>query len=116
MNLLKLSRLAVIISLIIINTRSCGTESSGEYLQKVMIELQELNEPSNTLTMYDRLSSINHGYRQASYHDYGEDNRYRKVSNNAHQDIQKPIADVPVEHVAQSTANNIVQYYAVRII
>lgn len=118
MNLLKPSRLAAIISLIIVNTQSCGAESSGEYLQKVMIELQELNEPTNTLTMYDRLSSMNHGHRQASYHDYGQDNRYRKVSKNAHQDIQKPIADVPVEHVdmAQSTANNIVQYYAVRII
>ncbi|XP_011876110.1 PREDICTED: uncharacterized protein LOC105566597 [Vollenhovia emeryi] len=115
MNSSKLSRLAAIISLVIVNARSCGAESSGEYLQKVMLELQELNVPSNSLTMYDRLSSMNLGYRQAAYH--GQDNRYRKVStNNVHQDVQKPIAVVPVEHVdvAHSTANNIAQYYAVR--
>lgn len=115
MNLSEPSRLAAIISLIIVNARSCGAESSGEYLQKVMIELQELNVPSNSLTMYDRLSSMNVGYRQAGYHNYGQDNRYRKVSTNSvHQDVQKPIAGVPAE---QDTAhsNNIVQYYAVCI-
>lgn len=109
MNLSKPSRLAAIISLIIVNARACGAESSGEYLQKVMIELQELNVPSNSLTMYDRLSSMNLGYRQAGYRDYGQDNRYRKISiNNVHQDVQKP--GVPAEH---SSANNIAHVYAV---
>lgn len=111
----RAARLAVLISLIIVNARSCGAESSGEYLQKAMIELQELNLPSNSLTMYDRLSSMNLGYRQGGYHDH---NRYRKVStNNVHQDIlQKQIAGVPVEHVdmAHSAANSIAQYYAIR--
>lgn len=83
-----------------------------------MIELQELNVPSNSLTMHDRLSSMNLGYRQASYHNHGQDNRYRKVNiNNAHQDVQKLIADVPAENVdmAHAAGNNIAQYYAVRI-
>lgn len=116
MNLSKPSRLAAIISLIIVNARSCGAESSGEYLQKVMIELQELNVPSNSLTMYDRLSSMNLGYQQAGYHNYGQDNRYRKVSTNSvHQDVQKPIAGVPVEQ-DMAHSNNIVQYYAVCIL
>ncbi|XP_024891171.1 uncharacterized protein LOC112467000 [Temnothorax curvispinosus] len=116
MNLSKPSRLAAIISLIIVNARSCGAESSGEYLQKVMIELQELNVASNGLTMHDRLSSTNLGYRQAGYHDLGQVNRYRKVStDNVPQDVQKsPIAGVPAAHVAHSAANNIAEYYAVR--
>ncbi|XP_011061709.1 PREDICTED: uncharacterized protein LOC105150384 [Acromyrmex echinatior] len=109
MNLLRSSRatqFVVLISLIIINARSCVAESSGEYLQKAMIELQELNVPSNSLTMYDRLSSMNLGYQQG-YHDY---NRHRKISiNNVHQGVQKTIADVPVE-----PAGSIIQHYAVR--
>lgn len=103
----RATRLTVLISLIIINTRLCVAESSGEYLQKAMIELQELNMPSNSLTMYDRLSSMNLGYQQG-YHDH---NKHRKVGiNNVHQGVQKAIADVPVE----STGNIIRQYYAVR--
>ena len=108
MNLSGRSRatwLAILISLII-NIRSCVAESSGEYLQKAMIELQELNVPSNSLTMYDRLSSMNLSYQQG-YHDY---NRHRKISiNNVHQGVQKAIADVPVE-----PAGSIIQHYAVR--
>ncbi|KAL0128070.1 hypothetical protein PUN28_003360 [Cardiocondyla obscurior] len=104
-------------SLIIVNARACGAETSGEYLQKAMIELQELNMPSNSLTMYDRLSSMNLGYRHANYYDHRlQDNRYRKIStNNVPQDVQKPMG-VPIEHMdtAHSSANNIAQYYAVR--
>lgn len=113
----KPSRLAALISLIIVNARLCDAESSGEYLQKVMIELQELNVPSNNLMMYDRLSSMNLGYRQASYHDHSHNNRYRKISTKNHQDLQKPIADMSAEHgdTAHSSANNIAEYYAVRI-
>jgi len=109
----KPSRLATLMSLIIVNARLCSAESSGEYLQKAMIELQELNVPSNSLTMYDR-SSMNPNYWQTGYHDH---NKYRKVSTNSiHQDVQKPIADVPVEQdIIHSAANNIAQYYAVRI-
>jgi len=110
----KPSRLAMLMSLIIVNARLCSAESSGEYLQKAMIELQELNVPSNSLTMYDRLSSMNPNYWQTGYHDH---NKYRKVSiNSIHQDVQKPIADVPVEQdIIHSAANNIAQYYAVRL-
>lgn len=114
----KPSRLAVLISLIIINARSGCSESSGEYLQKVMIELQELNVPS-TAPMHDRLS-MNLDYQD----DHSQDNAYRKVNtNSAHQqphkithlDIQKPTASLPVEpaDTVHSTSNNIVQYYAV---
>ncbi|XP_018358520.1 PREDICTED: uncharacterized protein LOC108758206 [Trachymyrmex cornetzi] len=103
----RATRLAILISLIIINARSCVAESSGEYLQKAMIDLQELNVPSNSLTMYDRLSSsMNLGYQQ-NYHDY---NRHRKVSiNNVHQGVEKAIADVPIE-----PGGSIIQHYAVR--
>ncbi|XP_018399627.1 PREDICTED: uncharacterized protein LOC108777286 [Cyphomyrmex costatus] len=69
-----------------------------------MIELQELNMPSNSLTMYDRLSSMNLGYQQG-YH------KHRKVGiNNVHQDVQKAITDVPVEH----TGSGITKYYTIR--
>ncbi|XP_036143564.1 uncharacterized protein LOC105838934 [Monomorium pharaonis] len=117
MNLLRRSKplwLAALILLIIVNARSHNAESSGEYLQKVMIELQELNLPSNNLMMYDRLSSMNLGYRQAGYHDHSHDNRYRKISTKNHHDIQKPSISAEHEDMAQSTANNVVQYYAVR--
>lgn len=114
------SRLVVLISLIIANARSCGAESSGEYLQKAMIELQELNVPSN-LPMHDRLS-MNLDYHAGYQNDRAQYNTYRKLSttNNAYQhshpNIQKSTANPPVEHadVAQSASNNIVQYYAVR--
>ena len=111
------SRLAALISLIIVNTRLCGAETSGEYLQKAMLELQELNVPANSITMHDRLA-VNH-YQYAGYQgDYSQDNAHRKLStNNAHQDIrhqEKPIANSALADQAQSAANNIVQYYAVR--
>ncbi|XP_070160591.1 uncharacterized protein [Polyergus mexicanus] len=107
---------AALISLIIV-TRLCGAETSGEYLQKAMIELQELNVPSNSITMHDRLS-MNH-YQYAGYQDgYSQDNAHRKLStNNAHQDIkhqEKPIANNAFAEQAQSAANNIIQYYAIR--
>ncbi|XP_072765263.1 uncharacterized protein [Anoplolepis gracilipes] len=105
------SRLAALISLIIVNTRLCGAETSGEYLQKAMIELQELNVPSSRITMHDRLSA-NH-YQYAGY----QDNAHRKLSaNNALQDIrhqEKPIANNALAEQTQSAANNIIQYYAV---
>ncbi|KAL6260163.1 hypothetical protein P5V15_007697 [Pogonomyrmex californicus] len=113
----KSLRLAALMSLIIVNARSCGAETSGEYLQKAMIELQELNVPSNSLmTMNDRFSA-NLNYHTGYQNDYIQDNRYRKIgTNNVHQDVQKPVAAVPVEHVnmAHSAANNIAEYYAVR--
>ncbi|XP_067215888.1 uncharacterized protein [Linepithema humile] len=113
----KASWPAALISLIIVNVRSCDAETSGEYLQKVMIELQELNVPSNSLTMHDRLS-MNLDYPHAGYH-ARPDNTYRKLSSDsAHQDIkqqdtQKPTASVPAD-LTHSAANNIAQYYAVR--
>ncbi|KAL6435057.1 hypothetical protein ACFW04_005272 [Cataglyphis niger] len=111
------SRFAALISLIIVNTRLCGAETSGEYLQKAMIELQELNVPSNSITLHDRLSA-NH-YQYAGYQDdYSQDNEHRKLStNNAHQNIrhqEKPIVNNAFAEQAQSAANNIVQYYAIR--
>ncbi|EFN66972.1 hypothetical protein EAG_15329 [Camponotus floridanus] len=109
-------RFAALISLIIINTRLCGAETSGEYLQKAMIELQELNVPSNSITMHDRLST-NH-YQYTGYQDdYSQDNIHRKLStNNVHQNIrpqEKPIANNAFAEQAQSATNNIMQYYAV---
>lgn len=101
--------------LIIVNVRSCNAETSGEYLQKVMIELQELNVPSNSLTMRDRLST-NLDHPHAGYH-ARPDNTYRKLSSDSvhqdikHQDIQKPTASVPVD--LTHSAANVVQYYAV---
>lgn len=111
------SRLAALISLIIVNIRLCGAETSGEYLQKAMIELQELNVPSNSITMHDRLAA-NH-YQYAGYKgDYNQDNAHRKLStNNVHQDVrhqEKPAANNNAfADQVQSAANNIVQYYAV---
>ncbi|XP_029175823.1 uncharacterized protein LOC114944194 [Nylanderia fulva] len=111
-------RLAALISLIIVNIRLCGAETSGEYLQKAMIELQELNVPSNSITMHDRLAA-NH-YQYAGYKgNYNQDKAHRKLStSNAHQDIrqqEKPSANNnALPDQAQSAANNIVQYYAVR--
>lgn len=101
------SRFVALISLIIVNTELCGAETSGEYLQKAMIELQELNVPSNRITMHDRLS-VNH-YQYAGYHD----NAHRKLNSKAQQAIghqEKPNSALPDQ--AQS-ANNIIQYYAV---
>lgn len=108
---------AALMSLMIVNARLCGAETSGEYLQKAMIELQELNVPSNSITMHDRLS-VNH-YQYAGYKgDYNQDTAHRKLSTyNAHQDVkhqEKPIANSALAEQAQSAANNIVQYYAVR--
>lgn len=115
----KLSQFVMLISLIVVNARSGDAESSGEYLQKVMIELQELNVPSNAATQ-DRMST-SLDYQHAGYQDdRSQDDTYRKLSiNNAqqqpHQDVQKPIASLPAEYtdMAHSAANNIVQYYAV---
>ncbi|XP_014472733.1 PREDICTED: uncharacterized protein LOC106743421 [Dinoponera quadriceps] len=118
-----LSGLVVLISLIIINAGTCGAESSGEYLQKVMIELQELNVPSNVVT-HDRLS-MNPDFNHADYQDSRTQyNSYRKLSAhnnahqelqpNAHQNVQKSAANLPAEDMAQLASNNILQYYAVR--
>lgn len=114
------SRLVVLIaSLIIASARSCGAESSGEYLQKAMIELQELNVPSN-VAMHDRLS-MNLDYHAGYQDDHAQYNSYRKLgANDAHQqshpNAQKSAANLPVAHVdtAQSASNDIIQYYAVR--
>lgn len=112
-------RLVMLISLIIANARPCGAESSGEYLQKAMIELQELNMPSN-MAMHDRLSMTNHDYHTDYQDDRAQYNTYRKLStNNAYQqlhpDTQKAAANLPVKQadMAQSASNNIVQFYAV---
>lgn len=104
-------RFAASISLIIINTRLCGAETSGEYLQKAMIELQELNVPSNSITMHDRLSA-NH-YHSGYQNDYSQNNVHRKLSTNNIGYQEKPIANSAFIEQAQSAANNIVQYYAV---
>lgn len=104
--------------------RSSDAESSGEYLQKVMIELQELNVPSST-SIQDRLS-MNLDHQHAGYqNDKGQSDAYRKpaVDNvheqpqqNAHRGVQKPTPTLPVEYAdtVHSASNNIVQYYAVR--
>ena len=79
-----------------------------------MIELQELNVPSNSLTMHDRLSIQNLDYPQAGY----QDHTYRKLSSDTaqqdikEQDTQKPTASAPAD-LTHSAANNILQYYAV---
>lgn len=113
----KLLRLVLLLSLIIVNGQTDSTESSGEYLQKVMIELQELNVPSS-VAMHNPLT-MNLDYQN------NEDNTYRKISNNdaqeqllhqeKYQKLQKPIESSPIDHtdMDQSAANNIVQYYAV---
>jgi len=108
-----------LISLIIVNARPCDAETSGEYLQKVMIELQELNVPSNSLTLHDRLS-MNLDYPHTEYQGHVRpDNTYRKLSSDIsahqdinHQDTQKPTTSVPVD-LTHSAVNNIMQYYAV---
>lgn len=106
-------RFAALISLIIINVRLCGAETSGEYLQKAMIELQELNVPSNSITMHDRLSA-NH-YQYTGYRDdYSQNNVHRKLgTNNVHQNIKHQEKPSAFAEQAQSATNNIVQYYAV---
>ncbi|EZA59247.1 hypothetical protein DMN91_008158 [Ooceraea biroi] len=121
MNLMQMSKplqLAALISLIFVNARLSVAETSGEYLQKVMIELQELNVPSSAATR-DRLS-MNLNYQLANYqNDHSQDNTYRKLGgffnsgqNTEHQDAQKQIASVPVADKTHPLANA-VQYYAI---
>jgi hypothetical protein len=110
-------QLVVLILLIFVNARLSDAETSGEYLQKVMIELQELNVPSSSATLQDRLSNRN--YQHANYQaDHSQDNIYPKFGissaqqDTKYEDIQKRIASVPNGDKIHP-ATNIVQYYAV---
>jgi len=95
-----------------VNIRLSDAETSGEYLQKVMIELQELNVPSSSAMMQDRLSNPN-------YQDnHSQDNIYRKFDmNNAHQNIKYEDMQKRITSASNGDkihpATNIVQYYAV---
>lgn len=115
----KQFQLVALLLLIFVNTRSSEAETSGEYLQKVMIELQELNVPSSSAAMHDQLST-NLNYQHAGYqNDHSQNNARRKLGfNSAHQttdqDVQKPIASVTVAQKDKTPVTNIVQYYAVR--
>jgi len=100
-----------------VNARLSDAETSGEYLQKVMIELQELNVPSNSATLQNQLSNRN--YQHADYQDdHSQNNIYSKFGissaqqDTKYEDIQKRIASVSHRDKIHP-ATNIVQYYAV---
>lgn len=63
-------------------------ESSGEYLQKVMIQLQEFNVPP-PINIYDRLSS-NKDYKNVIYTNKDRHNHeVQRINMNARQNTQR---------------------------
>lgn len=63
-------------------------ESSGEYLQNVMLQLQEFNVPSS-INNYNRLSS-NNDYRNIIYMNEDQQNhKIQKINMNIRRNTQK---------------------------
>ncbi|KAI4501388.1 hypothetical protein M0802_003265 [Mischocyttarus mexicanus] len=120
--ILKLLCLIIISLLIDANGKILTTESSADYLQKVMLELKEFNSPTTTPNTYDESTSyikpnkfqrynqnqnysIQNQISQTQQYDqiFRKDNfRNSKISSNEKMDLQ------------HSGSNNIQQYYEVR--
>ncbi|CAL7952249.1 unnamed protein product [Xylocopa violacea] len=84
---MKLIYLALVFLHPIRNVRTNG-ESSGEYLQKVIFQLQEFNVPT-PITIYNRLS-LNHGHNDAVYMDKNRQNHgFQRINMNAQRNVQK---------------------------
>ncbi|XP_033196987.1 uncharacterized protein LOC117160377 [Bombus vancouverensis nearcticus] len=84
---MKLIYLVLVVLNSVRNVRMNG-ESSGEYLQKVMFQLQEFNVPSPT-NIYDRRLS-NNGYKNVIYMNKDRQNyQVQKINMNTQRNTQK---------------------------
>ncbi|XP_043249388.1 uncharacterized protein LOC122395671 [Colletes gigas] len=87
MNAPRKMRLICIV-LILLNPADAKTQTSGEYLEKVMIELQDFNVPPS-VNIHDRQSS-NNGYNNMIYKDKSKQSYVvQRINMNSRQNIQK---------------------------